>query len=199
MPQSLLGLLALSLAALLGFSQQRATIQSYEVRIRDEYSVAAAGMVMHVMEMGAARSFDEATTPEGVKLLARLPQVADFSLPLSFGNAGTCDLLEPWRTPSCDDIDDLHGIENAVVEVPLSSGRKMTFEVSISVEYVADDDITVPVGFPTNNKRVTISARSGEVPRLGQIVQLERVIAYDPVKAEAEYELLHGPLVSLEL
>jgi len=197
MPQSLLGLLALSLAALLGFSQQRATIQSYEVRIRDEYSVAAAGLVMHVMEMAAARSYDEATTPDRILQSGRLPQTTDFSGPSAFGYAGACDLLAPWRTPSCDAVEHLHGIEHAVVEVPLASGHSMTFEVSITVEYVADYDLTVPVGSPTNNKRVTVRARSGELPRLGEIVRLERVISYDPVKAEAEYETLHGPLVSL--
>lgn len=200
MPQSLLALLALALAALLGFSQQRAIVQSYEVRIRDEYAVAATGVLMHVLEMAAARSFDRQSTPDRIRALGRLPGVGDFTPPSAFGSpAGSCNLLEPWRTAQCRALEDLHGIERQPVTIPLASGRTMTFEISITVEYVDDADLSVPVPYPTANKRVTARAFAADVPRLGEIVRLERVVAFDPVKAEAEYEAVHGPLITLPL
>jgi hypothetical protein len=197
MPQTLLALLALALAALLGFSQQRATIQTYETRIRDEYAVAASGMLMHVMEMAAARSFDQASTPAHILSSLQLPSVSDFSSPSGFGHVGECDLLAPWNTPACDDVDDLHSAVWQPVDLVLPSGRKMPYEVLVTVEYVSDADVTIPVSAPTHNKRVTLAARAADLPRLGTIVRLERVIAYDPVKAAADYEVLHGPLVTL--
>ena len=54
MPQSLLGLLALTLASLISFNQQRITQQSYKSTIRDELELAASGTAQHVMEMIAA-------------------------------------------------------------------------------------------------------------------------------------------------
>jgi hypothetical protein len=198
MSQTLLALLALGMATLLGFNQQRATIQTYEVRIRDEYAVAASGLLMHVMEMAAARSFDQTSTPDHIHSTERLPTLGEFSLPDTFGHGEAgCDLMEPWNTPSCDDVDDLHSAAWQSVDLVLPSGRMMAFEVLITVEYVSDADVTVPVVTRTHNKRVTLGARAAHLPRLGTIVRLERVIAYDPVKAAADYEVSYGPVVAL--
>lgn len=193
MPQSILGLAALMLAAILGISQQRAVIQSYEVRVRDEYAVAASGLVMHVMEMAAARSFDESATPDWVQAQRRIPGLADFSTPVAFGG-GTCDLLEPWRTPACDDLDDLGGIDGQRVPLTLPSGEALAFDVSVAVAYVADADPTAAVTAPTPHKRVTVTARAADLERLGEVVRLERVISFDPIKVLAEHEAVHGPL-----
>jgi hypothetical protein len=79
--------------------------------------------------------------------------------------------------------------------VPLTTSRSINFEISISVEYVDDRDPTMVVGYPTHSKRVVMRARTPDRPSLGQIVRLERVVAFDPIKAEAEYELQFGPLL----
>ena len=42
MPQSLLGLLALTLASIISFNQQRVTHSSYKATIRDELELAAS-------------------------------------------------------------------------------------------------------------------------------------------------------------
>jgi len=216
MPQTLFAVLALALAALLAFSQQQSTIQSYEQRLRNEYSVAASGLLVQIMELNAARSFDEASTPGWIRDRQRLPTVNDFTPPEHFGRYDplpgqgrglalgierkrddnfNCDLLKPANTPICSDVDDVAGIEWQEVEVALGNGHTMRFEVSLEVEYVHDSDPTAIVDFKTNNKLVTIRARTPERPQLGEIVRLERIVAYDPVKAEAEYELLFGPLM----
>lgn len=212
MPQTLLGLLALSLATLLSFSQQRVTIQSYEVRLRDEYSVAASGLLTQIMELIAARSFDEASTPDWIDDKQRLPTVADFTLPVNFGGWTnempnghayglrrraenfTCSLMEPHTTPHCTDVDDFDRIEWQAVYLELGNGRRLNFEVSIIVEYVDDQDPTQIVNVPTHSKMVRVRARVPERPQLGELVRLERVIAYDPMKAETEHEMQHGPL-----
>jgi|GEM_PF-2738889 len=219
MPQTMLALLALALATLLGFSQQRATVQSYEVRLRDEYTVAASGMMMQVMELIASRSYDEASTPRRIRHRRGLPDIADFTAPDAFGiiqsppggglglGSGValpnqegetvrCDLMEAWQTPACNDIDDLSGLERVPVEIPLSNGHALRFEVSVLVEYVDDDDLTQAVDYRTYNKRVTLTARAADLQRLGDLVRLERVIAYDPIKASADHEAMFGPLVN---
>ena len=74
MPQSLLGLLALTLASIISFNQQRVTHSSYKATIRDELELAASGTAQHVMEMIAARSFDEVSTPEKIFNAGAVPQ-----------------------------------------------------------------------------------------------------------------------------
>lgn len=223
MPQTLLVLLALSLTALLSFGQQRITIQSHEVRVRDEMSVAGSGMLMQVMEMIAARSFDEETTPQRINAQQVMPTLADLTASSDFGlleptpgipgngnaygigngeggpvgGGGVpidCDLLDPWRTPLCNDIDDLHGIEWQRVEVPLSNGTSLPFEVSVSVSYVNELDPSIPSADPTFSKLVVLRARTPVLPRVEELIRLERVITYDARRAEMEYEVVFGPL-----
>jgi hypothetical protein len=218
MPQTLLGVLALMMAALLAFGQQRVTIQSYETRIRDEYSVAAAGLLTEIMELIAARSYDEASTPDWIFEIQRLPTVADFTPPEHFGRYSplpgqgrglqkgierkrddgfTCDLLVPVNTPLCNDVDDVAGIVDQLIEVTLGNGRHLRFKVSAQVEYVNDFDTSLVVPHQTYNKLVRLRASSPDLPNRDRIAELKRVVAYDPVKAEAEYELLYGPFVEM--
>ena len=193
MPQSILGLAALMLAAILSISQQRAVIESYDVRIRDEYAVAGSGLVMYVMEMAAARSFDEQSTPEKVQARMALPGTADLTASSSFGT-GPCDLMTPLNTPACDDLDDLDGIRDQRVTLTLPSGATMAFSVDVDVSYVKNGSAVQPVSHRTNHKRVTVTAHPADVPLAGQGVHLERVISFDPVKALAEHEAVYGPL-----
>lgn len=206
MPQTLLGLLALALAALMAFSQQRATIQSYEVRLRDEYSVAGAGMTTQIMELVSARSFDQASTPAAIHAMGRLPNLSDFTSASGFGHiappnpdgsSGLCQLLNPESTPLCTDVDDFHGTLWQTVNIPVASDREMVFQISITVAYVDDFDPEVFSSVPTRSKLVVIRARTPDRLSLGDIVRLERVLTYDPLRAQAEYELIYGPLSPL--
>lgn len=203
MPQTFLGLLALALAALMAFSQQRATMQSYEMRLRDEHAVAGAGMLTQAMELIAARSFDAASTPAGIHALGRLPNVGDFTLATNFGHSppvnpdgssGLCELLRPESTPLCMDVDDFHGTTWQEVLLPVGVDQEMPFQISISVAYVSDHNPEVFSSVPTHSKLVVIRARTPIRPAMGEVVRLERVITYDPVKAQAEYELIYGSL-----
>lgn len=195
MPQTLLGLLGLSLVTLLSVNQQRVTTQGYEARLHDEYDLAASGVMMHVMELIAARSFDENTTPGAIQAANAVPQHAnEFSVPASFGTEAPCDLERPTLTPSCDDIDDLDGIDGQLVEARLRGDRTLPFNVSIDVYYVADADLEAPVSFRTKNKRVVLTAESPLRPGV-ELVRLERVVSYDPVKAEADFERETGEYI----
>lgn len=197
MPQTLLGLCALMLASLLGIGQQRSLIQSYEVRLRDEYAVSGSGLLMHAMELTAARSFDEAATPDQIQATKRIPTVDDFSMPSAFGmSAGSCSVMRAWTTPACDDVDDLGGIEKRRVFLPLPSGDSLAYDLNVDVDYVLDGDVTKPTSTPTYHKRVVMVLEAADRPNLGEIVRLERVISYDPVKAAAEHEAVYGPLAS---
>ena len=195
MAQTLLAMLALVLASLVSFNQQRNAASNYEVMVQNEVEMAASGTILHIMELIASRSFDERSTPEGIYARNYLPEYDDDFLDAGqFGQvdqgAAGCDLLEPFQTPDCDDVDDPSGLENQLVTAELSTGRELPFSVSVDVLYVHDSgDIS---GTPTRHKLVTVRADSDFLPH-GEI-SIQRVISYDPVKAEMEYEELYGPL-----
>jgi hypothetical protein len=90
-------------------------------------------------------------------------------------------------------VDDLDGIEGQRVYARLRGDKTLPFDVSIDVYYVDDDNLEVPVSHRTKNKRVVLTAESPLRPGV-ELVRLERVVSYDPVKAEADYENVHGPL-----
>ena len=190
MPQTLLGLLGLVLATLVAFNQQRVAVQAQQQQLKEEYHLAASGVMMHVMEMIAARSFDEATTPEEIYNSgnACLTSVGQFTHRNNFGREAGCDLEVPAAIPECDDVDDVHGIRGQTVNARLPGGREIPFEVDVDVYYVDEDDLETVVPHRTHHKRVVLRARTPLLPTVNDLIEIERVIAYDPVKAEYEYE-----------
>lgn len=195
----MLGLLGLVLVTLLSFNQQRITMRGYDARLLDEYHLAASGVMMHVTELIASRSFDENTTPEAIRNAQYVPKSAvAMSNRNHFGErdrgSDGCDLERPTLTPHCDDVDDLHGIENQLVHARLRDGQTLPFEVSIDVYYVQDHDLKTPSNQRTLNKRVVLTARTPLLPAIDELVRLERVVSYDPIKAEADFETRYGAL-----
>lgn len=201
MPQSLLGLLALTLASLISFNQQRVTQQSYKATIRDELELAASGTAQHVLEMVAARSYDEVSTPEKVFNSRGVPWGSgSFTTGTNeefgrYSGSGECDLMTPGNTPDCDDVDDLDGIRGAPVKAVLSDGRELRFTADVDVEYVTDPGTQTPSSAPTLHKRVdlTIHSQHPAAPIQG-IVSVSRVVSYDPVKADMDMEARCGPI-----
>lgn len=191
MPQTLLALLALALAGLLTFNQQRLTVRSQTNMVSDEVELAAAGLASEVMEFISARSFDERTTPP--KIADAYGSVPDdpnqFSESTSFGYSGECDLLLPANTPNCDDVDDLANRDWAPVEVTLAHGRTLGFEVKTDVYYVDSPSSMTPSSTKTRHKRVIMNLRSPYASSGDDgVVRVTRVVSYDPVKAEMDYE-----------
>ncbi|MEP0546848.1 MAG: hypothetical protein ABJF88_07945 [Rhodothermales bacterium] len=187
MPQTLLGLLALAILTQLTFSQQQVTMKSYQNQLRDEFSVAASGMLMEAMELLAARPFDSATTP-GEVLSHGFPDSTRFG---SLGPSGAeasraCDLFE-IDLAMCNDLDDFSREDYWwPAEVELSNGHTLPFEVQVNVDYVLGGAPDTPVSFETTNKRVVLLVRTPLLPNEGPFIHLERVIAYDPSKAVAD-------------
>ncbi len=202
MPQTMLGLLALVLASFVAFNQQRLTQQSYRAAIRDEVEIAASGTAQHIVEMIAARSFDEQSTPVRVFRAEGAPTDAgSFTTSGSFtsdrGSLG-CNLMDPSSTPLCDDVDDATGLRNVTVEARLSDGRTLPFTADVDVVYVNGPGATASSLTATMNKRVDITIRSPLLPHLTNgVIQVSRVISYDPFKADADMEAMCGPLGTL--
>lgn len=198
MIQTLLALLALALSSLFVLNQQRLSLGSQQLMVGDEIDLAAAGLATEILEMIAARSFDETTTPLAIRLGQDIPiGPAAFSLPAAFGavDGGSegCNFLVPAITPDCDDVDDVSGRGWALVEAELAGGRTLPFEASAVVVYVAEPASAVPSAVPTLHKRVTLSMRSLLPGRTGrEVVTLHRVVSYDPVKAEFDFERVYG-------
>jgi hypothetical protein len=200
MPQTFLALLALVLASIIAFNQQRLTQQSYRSALREEIQLAASGAAQHVLEMVAARSFDESTTPVPLFRAGAIPHTAaGFALAGTFGadrGALGCNLMDPGATPDCDDVDDLDGVAGAAVEARLTDGRVLSFVADAAVFYVDGPTSSTPSATPTLHKRVELRLRS-EMPGLSRpILLISRVVSYDPIKAEAEMEVACGPMGS---
>ena len=192
----MLGLLALTLATLISFNQQRLSQQSYKSTIRDEIELAATGTGQHVIEMIAGRSYDENSTPEKIFGAGRVPtSSASFSGGDTFGGNPNCDLMQPWKTPNCDDIDDVDGVRGAPVRAVLSDGRRLHFTADVDVRYVTDPGSQTTSSTPTLHKRVDLTVYSDHpsAPASG-LLTVSRVISYDPIKADADMESRCGPI-----
>lgn len=196
MPQTLLGLLALAILTQLTFSQQQVTIKSYQNQLRDEFSVAASGMLMEVMELLAARPFDAQSSPQ--EMINRgLPNESHFG---SLGPAAgeqDCDLFE-INLSDCNDLDDFARETWWPAEVHLSNGHSLPFEVKVEVDYVDGEAPDVPVSGPTGTKRVTLLVRTPLLQQEGPFIHLERVIAFDPAKASGDCEQYYAPYPAYE-
>lgn len=192
MPQTLLGLLALAILTQLTFSQQQVTMKAYQNQLRDEFSVAASGMLMEVMELLAARPFDAASSPQ-VMIEHGLPNESHFGSLGPSGSETGCDLFE-LDLSDCNDLDDFSRDLDDLDEdgawwpadVELSNGHALPFEVFVNVAYVEGEAPDVPVAGPTGAKRVTLLVRTPLLVREGPFIHLERVIAFDPAKASAD-------------
>ncbi len=197
MPQTMLGLLALVLASLVSYNQQRNSVSNYQSMIQNEVEMAATGTMTHVLELIGSRSFDESSTPDGIHASQQVPELDEhFTAGSRFGGhdrgQNGCDLMEPFRTPECDDVDDVDGIRNQSVVTQISDGRTIALNVDLDVDYVNDDSTHSISTRRTRHKLVTLTAES-PLLRYGGIT-IERVFSYDPIKDEAEFEQVHGPL-----
>ena len=206
MPQTLLAIAAIAAAGLLTLSQGRSVHSTTESVMRDQFELTVAGTLLHTLEFADARAFDEATTPEKLRARYGLPDSMtaeelnaitfdDFAdLPASAFSATTafggveCNVEDPWKTRTCDDVDDLHGGDWQEVRFQTPDGHPLPVEVRASVVYVDPDFPDVPVVGPTYHKRVEVFARTTAFRNQNQPVEiaLQRVISYDPAVA-AEY------------
>ena len=233
MPQTLLGLLALALAGLLTLNNQQHQMGTYQDRVVEEYRLAGSGQATHIMEIIAARSFDEASTPLAIEGRDgsggnHIPDSSAFTRQNGFGElaeasdrevnsnptvlerilagrgshtgfsrryegyTARCDLLT--HSLACDDVDDLAGLRNEQVSVVLSNGGTLDFLVDVDVFYVRQDAPETPVNVLTSHKRVILKITAPRMQGYGTLVQLERVIAYDPIKADRDHENYCGPV-----
>ena len=201
MPQTLLALLALVLASFLTFNQQRLTMRSHQNLVSDEVELAAAGLASEIVAFIDGRSFDENTTPSAIG--DNNGSIPDDPSQFSDGDTagGTdrgddgCNLLYPAQTPDCDDVDDVSWDPDEdgtsawrPVTVDLSHGRSLPFEVRTQVYYVDNPNSMVEADDPTRHKRILIDIRSPYAGTDEGVYRATRVVSYDPIKAEMDYE-----------
>ena len=198
MPQTFLALLALVLASIITFNQQRLTQQSYRNALRDEVQLAASGSAQHVIEMIAARSFDEVTTPVPLFRSGEIPHSpSGFTSAAAFGNdrgALGCNLMDPRLTPECDDVDDVAGLTGLAVEARLSDGRTLPYIADLDIFYVPSPSATVPSSVPTLHKRIELTLYTNMFGSTRRVLEISRVVSYDPIKADADMEAVCGAM-----
>ncbi|MEL6769964.1 MAG: hypothetical protein AAFN13_08375 [Bacteroidota bacterium] len=207
MPQTLLALLALALTGMLSLNQQQALIATDDDMLDTEIEMMAAGVALHTMEVLAAKSFDERSTPGEVHQYGLPSGPSEFSGGQEFGRTASegrafgCALAEPWTDPGCDDLDDAHSHVNDItvwqpVPFTLRNGQSVPFEVAVTVQYVHPNAFDLPVAGPTNHKLVTVRVRSEHQVQRGRytdgVVRLERVMSYEEATAVRAYEARYG-------
>lgn len=202
MPQTLLALFALMISSFLVLNQQRLTAGARQHMVSDEIELAASGLASDIMEMAAARSFDEGATPEAVRYYQRIPTGAsDFSGAATLGatDRGTdgCDLLQPAATPDCDDLDDVAGLGWQPVQIGLAHRRTLDFEANLDVYYVSSPESMDRSLVPTRHKRVVLEVRSPYLTMGDGTITVTRVVSYDPIKTELDYERIFGAIGTL--
>lgn len=179
MQQTILALLALMIAALFSYNQDRSLIRLREAMIDTEMEVMASGVALQVMEYIGRKAFDDETTDgERVTTVAALTGAA------GFGVSGKCDVVAPIQTVTpyseCDDIDDFH--QMASIQVPfILKADTMYFSVSADVKYVdanGNESMT-----PTFDKQVVVYVRhNGDKQYLKSPVMLSRTFSYEPMR-----------------
>lgn len=156
MPQTLLALLGLTLAASFALTQRELTTSAQMGMMRNEIGVVATGVAGQAFDQISAMPFDgnaDATSPSA------------FTPPSAFGSAGS------WNGSA--DIDDFHG-KTHVFEVETLNGT-LEIEVSAEVTYVRKVGAAFePVSTPGYLKQVTLTLRGP----LGFEGQLSRVYSY---------------------
>ena len=210
MPQTLLSLAALVVAAFFTLGQKQASTRTMESIVTDEFELAVAGSLLNTTEYADSRAFDEASTPEALRVRLGLPRVltqtvldtlttGDVTLPTSAFRQATGFGLDPAGRPTlcnpklqsasvnCNDVSDLHERASGWRDVTLTApnGDPLPVEVHVEVHYVNSNAPDVNVAGPTYHKRVDVWARSPLLLRRfpGHEIRMRRVISFDPVVA----------------
>ncbi|MEM1114929.1 MAG: hypothetical protein AAF845_01065 [Bacteroidota bacterium] len=207
MPQTLLALLALSLASLLSLNMQRAQIHSTQNRTGHEIELLASAAGSYTIDLLEAQAFDRATVPSAISATTRDElraavdnlDASDFAPASTFGlsTSGECDIDQLWAdTVDCDDIDDFHGIDRQRVELAMGrTNDKYPFDVSVNVRYVAGalGGLDAASTERTSHKELTVDiyeARPVGAPvdnALAPIATLKRIISLDRGKIIRDY------------
>ncbi len=221
MPQSLLALLALMLASLTAFGVQRSQVHAYGGMTDNEVDMMAGALATHTIEVLEEMPFDTRVLPATVAQSGSgggLPRTAGtssngFSQERHFGytrtergsnsSGGPCNLVDPVRTPHCNDLDDFHGVTDQAVPFRTRGGEEVPFEVSVRIDNVAGilapqlgADIT-STSTPSLNKQITVTVRSSQLASIdqryaGDLVTMTRIISYDIKKSDRAFQMIYN-------
>lgn len=170
MPQTLLALLALSVATLFATQQQRYVVNSHLNKVRGELAVQSTAVAEDVLNMIGSMAFDEATVDPDAPALtssSQLTAIADFGSGEGQPN----------------DIDDFHGSiadeykTRSIQRVDPETGTVVTstlnFEVDVAISYANEHDLDAPQAAKSKVKKVVVTVYSTDISR-PDTVQLAR-------------------------
>lgn len=155
MPQTMLALLAVMMAALFSFNQQRGIMQTRMQMMRNEVASAATGVAVDRLEEVRAMAFDEATKGED-KIFS--------STALTSKSTFTDD------APPIDDVDDFDGSYVERFRVWLSD--TLWYGVETSVVYAEEAQPDTPVAdinTRTKFKKATVKVYSLDIANVDTI------------------------------
>jgi len=171
MQQTLLALLALMIATMLSLSQMQSDLQDQNQVVQAEMKEMAIGVATQTLEVIRARAFDDKTI--GVSKSDITNPVADLTKP-PFSQGNDCAAF--GGSDTCDDVDDFHKMETAVVPFEASE-FEVKFNVDARVRYVdANQDSS---GTPTFRKEVILTIQDkGKDPHIRKPITFSEVITF---------------------
>ena len=198
----LYALIALMLVGVLALSSMRMSTQSEQRMISNEIMTQVTGLADEVLDHADAYWFDEATNEQKAVHQPPIFPIIDASETSSLtapsavpglgsdgwsgctdaiytpdANTGQMRLQNSARPQSCDDLDDLHGLQ-----LDMDRGG-LTYRVDISVEYVDPLNPATPSATQTFAKRLSLRIVTEDYEVAGNPLEVEmsRVFSYDRV------------------
>src|SRR5690554_4630403 len=155
MPQTVLAILAMIVATLMGLQQQRGAVHRQMHQIRNELSMQSTAVAEDLIRAIGSKAFDQATADLGEGQTITSP--AALTHPSQFG---------PYDTPD-DDIDDFHGSvgeeykARAIRVVNTESGEvrddTLRFAVDVRVSYADEINVESVQTQRSKVKKVTVT------------------------------------------
>ena len=198
MRETILALLALSIASSISIALMSTGLQNRHSQLEREIGVMAAAAALQVMDYIDYLAFDERTTPQSINRRGLPPsgEASSFSIAARFGSNPPCDIAQPYSDLAvCDDIDDvdMKPDEWQLVNFRLKDSLVVPFEVNVQVIYLDTNSLKVlPRHLRSDTKKVTIKVRSvldvEEQNAKNDLVSIERYFTYDENRASALYD-----------
>ncbi|SRR5690554_4512563 len=155
MPQTMLALLAVMIAALFSLNQQRGIMQTRLQMMRNEVATSGTGVAVDRLEEIRSMAFDEATKSE-----QKISSPAALTSKLTFTD----------DAPPIDDVDDFDGSYVERFRVWMSDTLWFGVETSVVYALEAQPDTPVADAFTrTKFKKATVKVYSLDIPNVDTI------------------------------
>lgn len=178
------GILAILLIVFLGLNMQRGQLRTEERMMVNEVATDLSGVAYSILDFIGRTPFDELTDESKRGQPVVYPVITSptgLTAAASFGGCTTLFSATPPTdrfalvNPTCDDVDDFHGLAGAIVVGGLS------YDFTIAVRYVDPANPATASGVNTYAKEVEVIVQNAHLTSNGapMPVSMRRVFTYN--------------------